>query len=690
MKLEKLFSALWAFLISFALSLATTMCVVTAFHLGIDTGFLIRTCLLAALVCSVCYALPLSLVPLGCGAAFLGYWYQQGILEASLEAFLNRLTRQYDRAYGWGIIRWGHRLADEMEPDIVFMLCIFGALIALLCAWAVCRRKTVLPALGASLLTFATCFVVNDTVPDVPWLFLLILCFLLLILTGSVRRQDEKQGNRLCLMLTPVTALALLILFAAIPREDYRGQAAAKKFADSILQSDSMQLLLGHMDDSSAVGGITNVNAVDLKGVGYRVETHAQVMQVTAPYTGTVYLRGRSMDYYDGTSWQQSDIKYDPLYWPGLGLEDAGEFTVTTRFAHRLLYAPYYVTTTDTKDIAPGLINEKSLTEYSFSCRMPAEPTSVPDRSYLSSSHPAVPPMERFIRMERNVQNWAQPLAQKLISGEQDAYSIARILASYVRNSASYDTRTARMPAREKDFARWFLEDSSTGYCVHFATATTVLLQAVGIPARYVTGYYAQVTEGEPITVYSDQAHAWTEYWVPGFGWTVLEATPPDFAAEPEETTEATVSTTLPQAPGDTTPEQTIPNQTGTPEPQPKANRDWVLWVLLSIVAVCALITAAEGQRRIRRMLRSRKLAASSPNEKALLYWQDTTLYARLLNEAPDKDLFRLAQKAKFSQYTLTEEELQQFAHYAQRSAEKLHRHNLFRRLYYRIILAIC
>ena len=65
-------------------------------------------------------------------------------------------------------------------------------------------------------------------------------------------------------------------------------------------------------------------------------------------------------------------------------------------------------------------------------------------------------------------------------------------------------------------------------------------MQAAGIPARYVTGYYVNVTQGEQITVYSNQAHAWAEYWLPGYGWTVLEATPPDFAAEPEETTEAT------------------------------------------------------------------------------------------------------------------------------------------------------
>ena len=689
MKLEKLFSTAWAFLLSFALSAAATMCVVTAFHLAVDTGLLLRTCALAALLCSLCYSLPLGLVPIGSGAAILGYLWQKGILERSAEALLNRLSRQYDRAYGWGIIRWGFRTADEMEPDILIMLCILGAAIALLCAWAVCRRKTVIPSMILTLLTFATCFVVNDTVPEIPWLYLLFLGILVLMMTGSVRKQDEKQGNRLCLLLTPIAALALLILFAAIPTEGYSGQAAAKRFADSILQSDSMQLLLGHMDEGNAIGGTTDANAVDLRSVGYRVETHAQVMQVTAPYTGTVYLRGRALDTFDGIGWKQSDIRYDSLYWPGQQLDNAGEFTITTRFAHRLLYVPYYVTTTDTLDISLGMINEKNLTEYSFFCRMPTDPIGVTNPLLHSSTYPVVPPLNNYIQMDPDVQKWAQPLAQRLIGDEQAAYAIARTIASYVRNSANYDTRTSRMPAKEKDFAQWFLEKSDTGYCVHFATAATVLLQAAGIPARYVTGYYAQVVEGETITVYSDQAHAWTEYWIPGFGWTVLEATPPDFSTEPEETTQATVAVTEPQTPTGTLPAATAPAPTYAPAPQTQADRDWILWTLLGIVAACALVTAAEGQRRVRRHLRQRKLDAATPNEKVLLYWQDAVTYAQLLRTEPDKQLFELAQRAKFSQHTMSDKQLQQFESSAADAVQQLKQHNIFRRFYYRIILAV-
>ena len=680
MKREKLFSALWAFLLSFALSAAATMCVVTAFRMGVDTGYLLRICLVAALVSAMCYSLPLGLIPPGIGAVLLGYLWQNGTLENSVEAFLNRLTRQYDRAYSWGIIRWGHRVAEEMEPDILFCLCILGALIAMVCAWTVCRRRTVFPVMGLSLATIATCFVVTDTVPDSPWLYLLLLCFVILMMTGTVRRQEEKQGNRLCLCLTPVAALALLLLFAAIPQAGYNGQDTAKNLVDSILNTDSMQLLLGHVDDGNA-GANADTNTVDLSSVGYRVDTHAQVLQVTAPYTGTLYLRGRAMDVYDGVSWQQSGMDYRALYWPGSQLDSLGQVTVTTRFAHRLLYAPYYITDSDTVDISTGIVNEKSLTEYAFDCRRS------PTAAELSAANGKMPELGGYIQLNAEVRKWAVPLATRLTPDGQTTYQTAQAIGSYVRNSARYDTRTPRMPRAQKNFARWFLEESDTGYCVHFATAATVLLQAAGIPARFVTGYYAQVQEGETVTVYSDQSHAWAEYWLPGFGWTVLEATPPDFTGEPTQTEQTAPNATVPQSTQSAKPDEIRPTEKPTATPKTETKPAW--WLLWAGAALCLLVTTAELQYRLRRRWRQKQLDAADPNQKALLYWQETVVYAALLNERPDKELFHLTEMAKFSQYTLTEDQLQRFETYLQTAQQKLRTHNVFRRLYYRFLLAI-
>ncbi|MBL9136767.1 MAG: transglutaminase domain-containing protein [Verrucomicrobiales bacterium] len=79
-----------------------------------------------------------------------------------------------------------------------------------------------------------------------------------------------------------------------------------------------------------------------------------------------------------------------------------------------------------------------------------------------------------------------------------------------------------------------FLLGHRTGHCEYFATAATLLLRAVGIPARYATGYSLgprQSAEGVA-TVRDSDAHAWVRVWVDG-EWRDFDPTPPsDFGSE--------------------------------------------------------------------------------------------------------------------------------------------------------------
>jgi transglutaminase-like putative cysteine protease len=72
-----------------------------------------------------------------------------------------------------------------------------------------------------------------------------------------------------------------------------------------------------------------------------------------------------------------------------------------------------------------------------------------------------------------------------------------------------------------------FLLNTKTGFCGHFASATAVLLRAVGIPARIVTGY--QGGEWNPYENYflvrQYDAHAWVEAWFLEKGWVRLDPT---------------------------------------------------------------------------------------------------------------------------------------------------------------------
>jgi protein-glutamine gamma-glutamyltransferase len=71
----------------------------------------------------------------------------------------------------------------------------------------------------------------------------------------------------------------------------------------------------------------------------------------------------------------------------------------------------------------------------------------------------------------------------------------------------------------------WF--DSKEGFCEHIASAFVVLMRAMGIPARVVTGYQGGTPnnmDGYWVVRQSD-AHAWTEVWLSGRGWVRVDPT---------------------------------------------------------------------------------------------------------------------------------------------------------------------
>ncbi|MCW5322036.1 DUF3488 domain-containing protein [Verminephrobacter aporrectodeae subsp. tuberculatae] len=71
----------------------------------------------------------------------------------------------------------------------------------------------------------------------------------------------------------------------------------------------------------------------------------------------------------------------------------------------------------------------------------------------------------------------------------------------------------------------WF--DRRQGFCEHIAAAFVVLMRALEIPARIVTGY--QGGDRNPVdgfwTVRQSDAHAWAEVWIAGRGWVRVDPT---------------------------------------------------------------------------------------------------------------------------------------------------------------------
>lgn len=71
----------------------------------------------------------------------------------------------------------------------------------------------------------------------------------------------------------------------------------------------------------------------------------------------------------------------------------------------------------------------------------------------------------------------------------------------------------------------WF--DRKAGFCEHIASSFVVLMRALGVPARIVTGYQGgelNAVDGFWVLRQSD-AHAWAEVWQEGAGWVRVDPT---------------------------------------------------------------------------------------------------------------------------------------------------------------------
>jgi transglutaminase-like putative cysteine protease len=65
-----------------------------------------------------------------------------------------------------------------------------------------------------------------------------------------------------------------------------------------------------------------------------------------------------------------------------------------------------------------------------------------------------------------------------------------------------------------------------SGVCQDFAQVMVGCLRAVGIPARYVSGYLrTEPPPGQPRLLGADASHAWVSVFCPGFGWVDLDPT---------------------------------------------------------------------------------------------------------------------------------------------------------------------
>ncbi len=168
---------------------------------------------------------------------------------------------------------------------------------------------------------------------------------------------------------------------------------------------------------------------------------------------------------------------------------------------------------------------------------------------YSARSHPVFRygPSERNVGLRRFVElptgynprtlQWAAELRRDPRYAQDEGPALVPAVLSHLASGGySYTLEPGVYGANSAD-EFWF--DRKQGFCEHIASAFVLLMRALDLPARVVTGYQGaerNAVDGFWVVRNSD-AHAWAEVWMPQRGWVRVD---PTAAVAPDRIAQAT------------------------------------------------------------------------------------------------------------------------------------------------------
>jgi len=250
------------------------------------------------------------------------------------------------------------------------------------------------------------------------------------------------------------------------------------------------------------------------------------------PPAHALYFRGPVLSTFDGREWRPLRSNFPTRFQPAAQLQVTGmayRYQVTLEANNR----PWIVVLDATPDkptingytasMGPDLqwTTDRPMADL---VRYSAE--SFPDFSYGPPR--AVAALQDYVDLPPNFNPRTIELAAELRrdprAREGTAALIAMVLERLRTGGYTYTLEPGVFGTHTAD-EFWF--DRKEGFCEHIASSFVVLMRAMGVPARVVTGYQG----GEPNnvdgfwTVRQSDAHAWTEVWIAGSGWLRVDPT---------------------------------------------------------------------------------------------------------------------------------------------------------------------
>ncbi len=134
---------------------------------------------------------------------------------------------------------------------------------------------------------------------------------------------------------------------------------------------------------------------------------------------------------------------------------------------------------------------------------------------------------QRYLQLPATLPDKVKQLSATITANASTPYDKAQNIMIYLLMRYPYN-RDVPGPPENEDYVDYFLFSRPEGFCEHFASAMTVMLRSVGVPARFVVGYMGgSWNKGlQGYEVKEKDYHAWVEVYFPGYGWVQFDPTP--------------------------------------------------------------------------------------------------------------------------------------------------------------------
>lgn len=284
------------------------------------------------------------------------------------------------------------------------------------------------------------------------------------------------------------------------------------------------------LSENMRVGEVASLAMDDSVALRIRFDTPGE----KEPPGNTLYFRGPVLSQFDGRNWQ-ADTMAEAMTAPQLRVR--GE-----PIRYQMLIEPSkrrWLTLLDAVKTEPqtppgasiGRTRMTSSLQW-LTWRPITDVLRVDAQSYLDFSYgplQATPELQRYLQLPPSSNPRTQALGEQLraqLGANADtATLIAAALQRLKTGGYTYTLEPGVVDSVHTADDFWF--DSKQGFCEHIASAFAVLMRGMGVPARIVTGYQGgdRNSVDNYWTVRNSDAHAWTEVWIAGQGWSRVDPT---------------------------------------------------------------------------------------------------------------------------------------------------------------------